>query len=692
MRRLVCSIAFVLPLLAGGAAGAQGTAGWVSYGNDAARISFTDASLNPPSVRPAWFTPISGRVSSQALVAQDVPAAGQKTVYVATTRGIVYALAENGYVRWRVDLGQLERVCQQIDGYGVTGTPAIDLGTHALYVADAFGRVHALDLATGAEHAGWPVSVYSDFRRELVWGALTIVDGSIYLGTGSYCDRKMVGKVIRVELATRNVSRWVAVPTRLGGGGSVWGWGGLAYSASRDSLYAVTGNAFEGGTNTGKRFREYAGYGEQIVELGPDLRVRGSNHPRDIRKKEDLDFVGSPVLFQRAACGQLAAALNKNGFLYVWRLGRLGAGPLVTLRLSKPTLAAPLLTQAAYSPRTGALYVSTPSRLVRVDLDRRCRGRVKWGRKVGSGLFNGSPTLAGDTVWLVENAFEGSALVGVRAGNGVVKYRAKLAGPAYVAPTVVGDRIYVPTYNGGLQSFGLASALQRRTGAADNGLAEYHSAADGSHRWLSREDGVYATDNGGVTWRPIYPRSASRVAQVSATSGMIAVGDRSSACGCRQVRYWTADGGATWARTRKAVGTGFAAANGTLWWWRGGTLYRAAAWPPGPGGLKGVKAASVKGAILDVAGLPGGVAALVTKRVGGLGYDRVPRVLLGNTSTLRQRTLPGVGGDVLLRSLEVKWPEIRVRGFDVTAFTRREEGSVEWLSADGGASWTVSRR
>ena len=173
---------------------------------------------------------------------------------------------------------------------------------------------------------------------------------------------------------------------------------------------------------------------------------------------------------------------------------------------------------------------------------------------------------------------------------------------------------------------------------------------------------------------------------------MIAVGDRSSACGCRQVRLWTADGGVTWTRTPKAVGTGFAAANATLWWWRGGTLYRAAVWPPGPGGLKSVKASSVKGAILDVDALPGGVAALVTKRVGGLGYDRVPTVLLGNTSTLRQRTLPGVGGDVLLRSLEVNWPEIRVRGFDVTAFTRGEVGSVEWLSPDGGASWTVSRR
>ena len=692
VRRTVCLVAFVLPLLLGGGAGAQPVGGWLGYGNDLARTSATDTALSPPSVRPAWYTPVSGRVSSQALVAQDVPGPGLKTVYVATSRGVVYALAENGYVRWRVELGQLERICQQIDGYGVTGTPAIDLGTHALYVADAFGRVHALDLATGAERSGWPVSVYDDFRRELVWGALTIVRGSLYLGTGSYCDRKMIGKVFRVDLASGSVSHWVVVPKRLGGGGGVWGWGGLAYSAALDSLYAVTGNAFEGGSNTGKRFREYAGHGEQIVQLGLDLRVRASNHPRDIRRKEDLDFVGSPVILRHAVCGELAAGLNKNGFLYMWRTGKLGAGPLVRLRLSRPTLAAPLLSQAAYSTRTGALYVSTPSRLVRVDVDRRCRGRVRWSRKVGSGLFNGSPTVAGDTVWLVENAFGGSSLDGFRAGSGAVRYHARLAGPAYVAPTVFGDRIYVPTYTGGVQSFGLASTLGRQPGATDNGLAEYRSFSDGAHGWASRENGVYATDDGGQSWRLIYARSAVRVAQVSATSGMIALGDRSTACACRQVRLWTADGGATWTRTPKAVGAGFAGAGGTLWWWRGGALYRAAAWPPGPGGLRSVKAAAVRGAILDVETLPGGVAALVTRRVSGLGFDRTPVLLLGNGSALRRRTLPAVGGDVLVRSLEVRWPEIAVRGLDVTAFTRREEGSVLWLSEDGGTTWTVTRR
>lgn len=39
---------------------------------------------------------------------------------------------------------------------------------------------------------------------------------------------------------------------------------GIAYSSARDSLYVVTGNAFDGGENTGDSFREYAGFGEHL--------------------------------------------------------------------------------------------------------------------------------------------------------------------------------------------------------------------------------------------------------------------------------------------------------------------------------------------------------------------------------------------------------------------------------------------
>ena len=582
MRRTWLAVALVL-LLAGSGASAQSSSGWLVYGNDLARSSSTDTSLSPPSVRPAWYTPISGRVSAQALVAQDVPGPGQRTVYVATSKGVLYALAENGYVRWRVELGQLERVCQQIDGYGVTGTPAIDLGTHAIYVADAFGRIHALDLATGAERPGWPVTVYTDFRRELVWGALTAVDGSLYFGTGSYCDRKMIAK---------------RLPRRHRDGRSL-AMGGRAEAPRRRRRSVGVGRArlqrvarLLCTPSPGTRSRAASTAANASGSTRATASGSSSSAPtcacaaRAIRvtsiRSTTSTSSARPCVFQHGSCGELAAALNKNGSLYLWRTRRLAAGPVSSLRLSNPTLAAPLLSQAAYSPRTGALYVATPGRLVRVNVDGKCRARVGWSRKVGSGLFNGSPTIAGDTVWLVENANAGSALVAFRATTG--RCATRRDSPGRVRRADGGRRPHLrPAVHG--RRAGLRARRRRSAGsraASGSGLNEYRSFADGMHGWASREDGVYATDDGGATWRLAYPRSAVRVALVSPSSGMIAVGDRISRCGCRQVRLWTADGGGTWTRTPQAVGSGFAAAAGTLWWWRGASLYRAAPGRPAP--------------------------------------------------------------------------------------------------------------
>src|SRR4029077_5604159 len=140
-------------------------------------------------------------------------------------------------------VGQLAQPCGQLDGYGIVGTGVIDASTGTLYLADAFGRVHALDVGTGAEREGWPVRVFSDFRRELVWGALTLADGAVYVPTASYCDSPSLGGVYRVDEARRQVSAWISVPTTLGGGGGVWGWGGTAYDPASDALFAVTANA-----------------------------------------------------------------------------------------------------------------------------------------------------------------------------------------------------------------------------------------------------------------------------------------------------------------------------------------------------------------------------------------------------------------------------------------------------------------
>ena len=106
----------------------------------------------------------------------------------------------------------------------------------------------------------------------------------------------MVGKIFRVNTRTRDVSHWDVVPEERGGGGGVWGWGGIAYSSARQSLLAVTGNAFRGGSNDGDSFREWEPYGEHLVELSLSLQLRAASHPAGLTAPNDLDFVGSPVV------------------------------------------------------------------------------------------------------------------------------------------------------------------------------------------------------------------------------------------------------------------------------------------------------------------------------------------------------------------------------------------------------------
>ena len=323
---------------------------------------------------------------------------------------------------------------------------------------------------------------------------MTLVNGSIYLGTGAYCDRPMVGKVIRVDLATKQVSRWGSVPLRLGGGGSVWGWGGVAYSPRRGSLFVATGNAFRGGSNVGKRFRESAGYGEHIVELSPDLAVRAAHHPPEMHGL-DIGFAGSPVLFSHRFCGDLVAAVNKDGFVYVWRADRVAAGTLFRLRLSRPTGAAPLLcTCVLAANRRDLRRHSRPAGAGRHQsaLPRACDVGQEGGQRPLQRLADNRRRHR-----VARGEREPRHLVArVRRTERSEALSISARRPDLRRPTVVGDRVYVGTYTGGVQAFGLASGLHRPVGAGESPLPEYRSFSSPLHGWASREDAVYATENG----------------------------------------------------------------------------------------------------------------------------------------------------------------------------------------------------
>jgi hypothetical protein len=644
--------------------------GWLSFGNGAARTGATEAPLDPRTLRSSWTRSLDSMDTVQPLVARNVPARGQITAYVATGDGRLLAYAPNGYVRWQRTLGTLPNPCPQLQQYGVTGTPVIDAATRAIYVADAFGLLHALDLATGAERKGWPVRIYDDPAAELVWGALADVRGSIYAGTGSFCDRPMEGKLIRVQIANRQVSTFTVVPKTLGGGGSIWGWGGAAYSATQDALFAVTGNAFDGGINTGAEFSESAGYGEHLIEIDRDLKVVAASHPATVQGTDDFDFAGSPVLFTPAGCQELVAAVNKNGRLFIWHADAIEDGPFADLALQRESDDQPLLTQPAYDPGTRSVFVATFPALVKVSLDGCSGAHTAWKKPFPHATLQGSPTVASGTVWIALSG-DPARLRGYDAKSGRIVADRLFGGLSFAPPSVFGGRLY----EGARQGFATAHPSASRAQAAPSRVRGYTSSSDGRHRWQSRENGVFATDDAGETWHRIYPGYAQRVLRLSPTRGLISV-TTGSPCHCEQRQLWTSDGGTTWHVTR-ALTPRFTGVGGRVYAWSGETV-RAASWPPRASRALETFAEPVA----DLAVIPGGVAALLTRA--GTSWDNQPRLALvagGDVTTL---LLPDEPGQVIARSLRVSWPTVVVRTY---VFTSRGRQTVQWRSVNGGKSW-----
>src|ERR1044071_901188 len=148
--------------------------------------------------------------------------------------------------------------CGNIDPYGVTGTPPIDLEARALFV-DAMTTpdggttkkhlIFALSIDDGAIKAGWPVDVdaravsgvttFSSVSQSQR-GALAVLGGTVYVPYGGlYGDcGNYRGWVVGVS--TTDPTKVTAWATTAGGAG-IWGPGGAASDGV--NLYVTTGNA-----------------------------------------------------------------------------------------------------------------------------------------------------------------------------------------------------------------------------------------------------------------------------------------------------------------------------------------------------------------------------------------------------------------------------------------------------------------
>jgi outer membrane protein assembly factor BamB len=451
-RLLVLAVVAMLGLVPASLAAPTPLTGWLTFSNSAARTNYLPPSAgiaDPSLLTFQWSTQTDGTVTAQPLVVRDLPNPGDRTVYVVTAEGFVEGINQNGYVIAKTQLGHMTLpTCSWLPGnhYGITGTPVVDPLTQTLYVADALGYVHALDATTLAERPGWPVRLFSQPSKQLFWGAINLVKGKLYLSTGSLCDRG-TNSVFSVDVKTRKTKKWTSVPLGLGGGGGMWGWGGVAYDAPTSSLLVVTGDALPGGTNVTPHFNESAGYAEHLVQLSLDLKVRASNTPQHYTQFVDLDLTGTPVVMRAPNCPALVAAQGKNGRVYVWRLNAIAKG----IWWSKQ-VAAKLNGQPAWSPATRSLYVVGQQQAYRFQITGGCKFKQVWAVPLVGASVNGPPLIVGNVIWFTVTGDQ--TLWTVDATTGALLWKGGLAEAAYAPPALLDGRVYEAAFRGLVTSFG----------------------------------------------------------------------------------------------------------------------------------------------------------------------------------------------------------------------------------------------
>jgi hypothetical protein len=324
----------------------------LTYHNDNARTgqNTNETILTPANVATTNFGKIfscavDGYVYAQPLVVTGVtiPNRGvHDVVYVVTEHDSVYAFdannnsLENAVPLWQVsfinptagittvpssDLGCTDLTPE----VGITSTPVIDTVSGTIYVeakskqvtnnvATYYNRLHALDLATGAEKFGGPVVIQPSVAGigvgtdgtniafisaiEMNRAALLLNNGVVYVGTASHCDLGAFhGWLIGYDAQTLTLSNVFNV-TPNGGYGGIWQ---SCASDADGNIYAATGNGtFDGNPD----------YGDSFLKLSTTngLQVTDYFTPYDqsYLSQNDMDLgSGGPMLLPDEAGGSI---------------------------------------------------------------------------------------------------------------------------------------------------------------------------------------------------------------------------------------------------------------------------------------------------------------------------------------------------------------------------------------------------
>ncbi|WP_405527255.1 choice-of-anchor D domain-containing protein [Streptomyces canus] len=325
-----------------------------------------EAKLSPAVVQSSAFgrlfaTKLDGQIYAQPLVLGD-------QVIAVTESNTLYGLDRTtGAIEWSKNYGPAWPASaigcgDLVPNVGATATPVYDSATGSLYfttkVDDGTSThrhpkwlMHAVDPASGAERAGWPVTIAGspvndpgnafDAYYEQQRPGLLLMDGVVYAGFGGHCDAwPYRGYVVGVSTTGHSItSMWASVTGASTGGAGIWQSGGGLVSDGSGRIFFSTGNGISPAPGPGKTVQ--GTLAESVVRL--QVNADNSLSTADFFSPSDaatLDLTdqdissGAPMAlpdsFGTAEHPHLLIQQGKDGRVFLLdrdNLGGMGQGP-----------------------------------------------------------------------------------------------------------------------------------------------------------------------------------------------------------------------------------------------------------------------------------------------------------------------------------------------------------------------------
>ncbi|HTT13683.1 MAG TPA: pyrrolo-quinoline quinone [Burkholderiaceae bacterium] len=479
----------------------------------------TPANVGMQTFGKVAFFAVDGKVDAQPLYLSNVniPGVGTRNVlYAVTEHASAYAFdADSGTELWQKSMlgtgetpaqsDSLHLNCSQVaPEIGITATPVIDRTrgpNGALYLIamsfDSSGnyiqRVHALDVATGAELFGGPQTIAASYpgtganssNGRVVFDpgqyeervGLLMLNGVLYSAWTSHCDfDPYTGWVIGIDARTlQQASVFNVTPN--GAKGAIWMAGSGLAADSSGAIYFIAGNGTFDESATGIP----ADLGNAFLKLSTQggLAVADFFASYDTTALSDIDEdfgSGGALLFPDLVDAggntrHLAVGAGKDAKIYVVdrdSMGGFSSSGNNNYQVLVSSLGGSVFSKPAYF--NGALYYGAVgdnikafpvvSALVSATPSSRTATTFAYPGATPSISSNGNTK---GIVWAVENnstavlhAYDASNLArefynSNQAANGRDQFG---AGNKFIAPVIVNGRVYVGTPDG-VAAFGL---------------------------------------------------------------------------------------------------------------------------------------------------------------------------------------------------------------------------------------------